>query len=173
MLSGALPGQGAALHRELLLCRPRANPERLSLLEAHLRTRATENAMALLSVNGCSGYQTAPTAFFDANGRALAARPCTGGPARAGLSPDGSGLWASGPHGEFRLLHLPARKAALRLFFKHDLCLHIDLACANSYNNIEAMCMRFPSDSGESFFRPYNHTMAHLFKEVSLSWARK
>lgn len=54
---------------------PAPNPERLSLLEAHLRTRATENAMALLSVNGCSGYQTAPTAFFDANGRALARAP--------------------------------------------------------------------------------------------------
>lgn len=43
-------------------------PERYEIIKAHLRTRAVENVMTVVSVNSISGYQTAPTAVFDQNG---------------------------------------------------------------------------------------------------------
>lgn len=38
------------------------------LIKAHLRTRAVENVMTVVSVNSISKYQSAPTAVFDVNG---------------------------------------------------------------------------------------------------------
>ena len=41
---------------------------RYEIIKAHLRTRAVENVMTVVSVNSISNYQTAPTAVFDING---------------------------------------------------------------------------------------------------------
>ena len=49
--------------------------ERYELLKAHLRTRAVENVCPILSVNDISPFQTAPTAYFDENGRIAAELP--------------------------------------------------------------------------------------------------
>ena len=43
-------------------------PDRYSLIQAHLRTRAVENVMQLVSVNNCARFQTAPTMAIDENG---------------------------------------------------------------------------------------------------------
>ena len=51
------------------------NDDRLSLIEGHLRTRAVENVMAVASVNSISGFQTAPTAVYDHNGKKVASAP--------------------------------------------------------------------------------------------------
>lgn len=48
------------------------NPERYELIKAHLKTRAVENVMSVLAVNDAGQYQTAPTAFFDRDGKVLA-----------------------------------------------------------------------------------------------------
>lgn len=48
------------------------DPQRYSIIKAHLVTRAVENCMAVASVNTTSRCQTAPTAFFDRDGRTLA-----------------------------------------------------------------------------------------------------
>ena len=50
-------------------------PERYEIIKAHLRTRAVENVMTVVSVNSISGYQTAPTAIFDPNGYLLQEAP--------------------------------------------------------------------------------------------------
>lgn len=47
------------------------NLDRYELIKSHLRTRAVENIMPILSVNNACNYQTAPTAFFDADGHVL------------------------------------------------------------------------------------------------------
>ena len=44
-------------------------PERRRILTGHLRTRAAENVMQLLSVNSLSRCPAVPTAWFDQNGR--------------------------------------------------------------------------------------------------------
>lgn len=44
-------------------------PERRRILTGHLRTRAAENVMQILSVNSLSRYPAVPTAWFDQNGR--------------------------------------------------------------------------------------------------------
>ncbi|MBE6037369.1 MAG: carbon-nitrogen hydrolase family protein [Clostridiales bacterium] len=48
------------------------DPERYGIIKSHLITRAAENCMAVASVNSTSRFQTAPTAFFDRDGRTLA-----------------------------------------------------------------------------------------------------
>lgn len=50
-------------------------PERYEIIKAHLRTRAVENVMTVVSVNSISGYQTAPTAVFDQNGGLILEAP--------------------------------------------------------------------------------------------------
>lgn len=50
-------------------------PERYEILKSHLRTRAVENVMTVVSVNSLSGYQTVPTAVFDQNGHLLMEAP--------------------------------------------------------------------------------------------------
>jgi predicted amidohydrolase len=45
------------------------------LIKAHLRTRAVENVMTVVSVNSVSKYQSAPTAVFDVNGELSAEAP--------------------------------------------------------------------------------------------------
>ena len=47
------------------------NLARYELIKAHLITRASENACPILSVNHTKPFQTAPTAFFDENGKTL------------------------------------------------------------------------------------------------------
>ena len=44
-------------------------PERRRVLTGHLRTRASENVMQILSVNSLSRCLAVPTAWFDRNGR--------------------------------------------------------------------------------------------------------
>ena len=48
---------------------------RYELIKAHLRTRASETVLPILSVNDCSQYQTAPTAAFDNDGNVIAELP--------------------------------------------------------------------------------------------------
>lgn len=43
-------------------------PNRYEIIKSHLRTRAVENVMTVVSVNSIAGCQTAPTAVFDCNG---------------------------------------------------------------------------------------------------------
>ena len=50
-------------------------PERYEIIRSHLRTRAVENVMTVVSVNSVSSYQTAPTAIFDPNGGVIAEAP--------------------------------------------------------------------------------------------------
>ena len=45
------------------------DPVRRNIITSHLITRAVENVMTVASVNTTSGWQTAPTAVFDCNGR--------------------------------------------------------------------------------------------------------
>ena len=49
--------------------------ERYELIKSHLRKRAVENVCPVLSVNDISPFQTAPTAYFDENGRIAAELP--------------------------------------------------------------------------------------------------
>ena len=49
--------------------------ERYELIKSHLRTRAVENVCPVLSANDISPFQTAPTAYFDENGRIAAELP--------------------------------------------------------------------------------------------------
>lgn len=51
------------------------NPNRYELIKSHLRTRAVENAMYLISVNSIWGYQTAPTCLIDPDGNILESAP--------------------------------------------------------------------------------------------------
>jgi predicted amidohydrolase len=46
--------------------------ERYDIIKGHLRTRAVENVMTILSTNSISRCQTAPTAAFDPDGHLLA-----------------------------------------------------------------------------------------------------
>ena len=46
-------------------------PERQRIITGHVRTRAAENVMQMLSVNSLSRYPAVPTAWFDQNGRIL------------------------------------------------------------------------------------------------------
>ncbi len=48
------------------------NADRYELIKAHLRTRAVENVMPVLAVNDAGPFQTAPTAFFDRDGKVFA-----------------------------------------------------------------------------------------------------
>lgn len=48
---------------------------RYNIIKAHLITRAVENVMTVVSVNSISGFQTAPTAIFDCNGRIVKELP--------------------------------------------------------------------------------------------------
>ena len=52
-----------------------ASPRRLEVIQAHLITRAVENAMFVLAVNSASKHQTAPTGVFDPDGNVAAAAP--------------------------------------------------------------------------------------------------
>ena len=45
------------------------------LIKAHLRTRAVENVMTVVSVNSVSKFQSAPTAIFDVNGEVAVEAP--------------------------------------------------------------------------------------------------
>lgn len=47
------------------------SPERYALIKAHLRTRAVENVMTLLSVNDIYPFQAVPTAVFDIDGNVV------------------------------------------------------------------------------------------------------
>lgn len=49
--------------------------ERYELIKAHLQTRAVENACTVVSINGVSPYQTAPTAVIDNCGKVVAKLP--------------------------------------------------------------------------------------------------
>lgn len=49
--------------------------ERYELIKAHLKTRAVENVMTVISANSISSCQTAPTAVFDINGKVVAEAP--------------------------------------------------------------------------------------------------
>ena len=46
--------------------------ERYELIKAHLRTRAVENVMTVISVNDIAPFQAAPTAIFDIDGTVVA-----------------------------------------------------------------------------------------------------
>jgi predicted amidohydrolase len=48
---------------------------RYELIKAHLRTRASETVLPILSVGDCSPYQTAPTAAFDNDGNVVSELP--------------------------------------------------------------------------------------------------
>lgn len=48
------------------------NRDRYELIKAHLRTRAVENVIPVLAVNDAGKFQTAPTAFFNKDGKVLA-----------------------------------------------------------------------------------------------------
>ena len=50
----------------------REYPDRLDLIRAHIRTRAVENVCPVLTCNTCSGFQTAPTVYYDRSGKLLA-----------------------------------------------------------------------------------------------------
>ena len=43
--------------------------DRYEMIKSHLKTRAVENVMTVVSVNSISNFQTAPTAVFDINGK--------------------------------------------------------------------------------------------------------
>ena len=58
-----------------------ADPDRYDLIRAHVRTRAVENVCPILTVNNTTPFQTAPTALFDASGKAL----CELEPGKEGL----------------------------------------------------------------------------------------
>ena len=45
------------------------DPERRAILTGHMRTRAAENVMQVLSVNSLSRFPAVPTAWFDQNGK--------------------------------------------------------------------------------------------------------
>lgn len=51
------------------------NPARYDLIRGHIQTRAVENVCPVLSANATAPFQTAPTGFYDASGRPLAALP--------------------------------------------------------------------------------------------------
>jgi len=51
------------------------DPGRFDLIKAHLRTRAVENIMTVVSVNSTSKFQTAPTAVIDHNGLVVLEAP--------------------------------------------------------------------------------------------------
>ena len=51
------------------------DPERYKIIQSHLRTRAVENVMTIVSVNRLSRYSGAPTAVFTPDGRILAEAP--------------------------------------------------------------------------------------------------
>ena len=51
------------------------NLARYELIKSHLITRAVENAMYILSVNSCSGFQTAPTCLIDPDGEVIEIAP--------------------------------------------------------------------------------------------------
>ena len=50
----------------------REYPDRLDLIRGHIRTRAVENVCPVLTCNTCSGFQTAPTVYYDRSGKLLA-----------------------------------------------------------------------------------------------------
>ena len=50
----------------------REYPDRLDLIRGHIRTRAVENVCPVLTCNTCSGFQTAPTGYYDRSGKVLA-----------------------------------------------------------------------------------------------------
>ena len=50
----------------------RENPDRYDLIRGHIRTRAVENVCPVLTCNTCSGFQTAPTGYYDRSGKVLA-----------------------------------------------------------------------------------------------------
>ncbi len=50
----------------------REYPDRLDLIRGHIRTRAVENVCPVLTCNTSSGFQTAPTGFYDRSGKVLA-----------------------------------------------------------------------------------------------------
>lgn len=52
-----------------------ANTARFEIIQAHLITRAVENALVVLTVNSTSKHQTAPTAVFGPDGDLLHAAP--------------------------------------------------------------------------------------------------
>ena len=58
-----------------------ADPDRYDLIRAHVRTRAVENVCPVLTVNNAASFQAAPTALFDASGKAL----CELEPGKEGL----------------------------------------------------------------------------------------
>ena len=47
------------------------DPEYYEIIKSHLRSRAAENVLPLLSVNATAPVQAAPTAFFSSDGRVL------------------------------------------------------------------------------------------------------
>lgn len=49
--------------------------EKYDIIKAHLITRAVENVMTVISVNGTAHYQTAPTAVIDINGNIVSEAP--------------------------------------------------------------------------------------------------
>lgn len=51
------------------------NPARYDMIKAHLVTRATENAMHILSANSISQFQTAPTCLIDPDGYVVSVAP--------------------------------------------------------------------------------------------------
>jgi len=51
------------------------DPERYEIIKSHLRTRAVENVMTVLSVNTLSRHSTAPTAVFNPDGRIISEAP--------------------------------------------------------------------------------------------------
>lgn len=68
-----------ALYRQADLCfvcfsdtKPAPDPARFRTIQAHLITRAVENALPLMSTNTLSASPTAPVAFFDHYGQPLA-----------------------------------------------------------------------------------------------------
>ncbi len=52
-----------------------ANAARFEIIQAHLITRAVENALVVLAVNSASQHQTAPTAVFGPDGNVLSMAP--------------------------------------------------------------------------------------------------
>ncbi len=51
------------------------SPERYDLIQSHLRTRAVENIVPVISVNSAGVYQTAPTAVIDPDGTVVSELP--------------------------------------------------------------------------------------------------
>jgi predicted amidohydrolase len=54
---------------------PEPNPVRYELIQAHLMTRAVENALFVLSANSMSGHSSAPTCLIDPDGAVLSIAP--------------------------------------------------------------------------------------------------